>query len=132
VQHKYIITQKEYIILEFNHGKAKFSYGGVKMAEFRAYVKDNEVMYDGLDDKVEMFSQFLDEMEEATDATSCECSGNDKVKDVVQSYFPDYADEIMDMFEDNGGYCDCEIGSNLMNQNSIIKKLGRYMDMQEI
>ena len=102
------------------------------MAEFRAYIKDDEVMFEGPDDKIELFTQFLDEMEEATDITLCDCKSTDKARAVVENYFPDYVDEIMDIFEDNGGYCDCEVGVSVLTQNSIIRKLGRYMDMQEI
>lgn len=101
------------------------------MADFKASIKDGEIVFDGIEEKVEMFSQFLEEMEEATDASACDCKSNDKVRSVVEKYFPDYSDEIMDLFEDNYGYCDCEIGGSLMTQNSIVKKLGRYMDMQE-
>lgn len=102
------------------------------MAEFRAYMKDNEIMIEGPDDKIELFSQFLDEMDEAVDAALCDCKSNDKVREVVSSYFPDYVEEIMELFEDNDGYCDCGVGVGAMTQNSIVKKLGRYMDMQEI
>lgn len=102
------------------------------MSEFRAYIKEDEIMLEGMDEKIELFTQFLDEMEEATDISLCECKSNDKVREVVASYFPDYVDEIMEMFEENSGYCDCEIGVSVMTQNSIIKKLGRYMDMQDI
>lgn len=102
------------------------------MSEFRAYIKDDEIMLEGSDDKIELFSQFLDEMEEATDISLCDCKSNDKVREVVANYFPDYVDEVMELFEDNNGYCDCEVGVSAMTQNSVIKKLGRYMDMQEI
>lgn len=102
------------------------------MSEFRAYIKDDEIMLEGTDEKIELFTQFLDEMDEATDASLCECKSNDKVRDVVVSYFPDYADDIMDLFEDNGGYCDCEIGVSAMTQNTVIRKLGKYMDAQDI
>lgn len=102
------------------------------MAEFRAYIRDGEILFDGPDDKVEMFTQFLDEMEEATDTSMCDCKSNDKVRGVVEKYFPDYLDEIMSLFEDNYGYCDCEIGTGAMTRNSVAKKLGQYMDMQEI
>jgi hypothetical protein len=102
------------------------------MAEFRAFIRDDEIMVEGPDEKIDMFTQFLDEMEEATDISLCDCKSNEKVRDVVNSYFPEYADDIMEMFEDNGGYCDCEIGVSVMTQNSIVKKLGRFMDMQDI
>lgn len=102
------------------------------MADFKAYIKDGEIIFDGPDDKVDMFAQFIEEIEEATDASACDCSSNDKVREVVEKYFPDYADDIMEMFEDNYGYCNCEIGSTLMTQNSIIKKMGRFMNNQEI
>ena len=102
------------------------------MSEFKAYIRDNEIMLEGVDDKIELFSQFLDDMDEVTDASSCECKSNDKVRKVVESYFPDYVDEIMELFEDSDGYCNCEIGTNAMSKNSVIKKLGRYMDIQDI
>lgn len=102
------------------------------MGEFRAYIKDDEIMCDGPDDKVDIFTQFLDEMEEATDITLCDCKSAEKVREVVEDYFPDYVDEIMEMFEENGGYCDCEIGISSMSQGSVVRKLGRFMDMQEI
>ena len=102
------------------------------MSEFRAYIKDDEIMLEGPEEKIELFTQFLEEMEEATDITLCDCKSNDKVRDVVASYFPDYVEEIMELFEENDGYCDCEIGVNVMTQNNVVKKLGRYMDMQEI
>lgn len=102
------------------------------MSEFKAYIKDDEIMLEGPDEKIEVFTQFMDEMEEATDMSLCDCKSNDKARDVVASYFPDYVDEIMAMFEDNGGYCDCEIGVSVITLNSVIKKLGRYMDMQDI
>jgi hypothetical protein len=102
------------------------------MAEFKAYIRDDEIVTEGPDEKVDAFTQFLDEMDEAVDITLCDCRGNDKVREVVENYFPDYADEIMEILEDNGGYCDCEVGVSAMKQNSVIKKLGRYMDMQEL
>lgn len=102
------------------------------MSEFKAYIKDDEIMFDGPDEKVELFSQFLDEMGEATDISLCECRSNDRVREVIENYFPDYKDEIMEMFEDNGGYCDCEIGVSVLTQNNVVKKLGHYMDMQDI
>lgn len=102
------------------------------MAEFKAYIRDEEITYDGPDEKIELFSQFLEEMEEATDITTCDCKSNDKVRDVVANYFPDYVDEIMEVFEDNGGYCDCEVGVSAMAQNSVVRKLGRYMDSLDV
>ncbi|KPU42841.1 hypothetical protein OXPF_36050 [Oxobacter pfennigii] len=102
------------------------------MADFKAYIKDEEIMFDGPEDKIETFSQFLEEMEDATDTAACDCTSNDKVRQVIESYFPDYVDEIMELLEDNDGVCDCEIGSSSMAQNSVIKKLGHYMDIQEL
>lgn len=102
------------------------------MGEFKAYIRDDEIICDGPDDKVDVFNQFLDEMAEATDISLCDCKSTEKVREVIEDYFPDYVDEIMEMFEENGGYCDCEIGISAMGQNSVVKKLGRYMDMQEV
>jgi frataxin-like iron-binding protein CyaY len=102
------------------------------MSEFKAYIRNDEIMLEGADDKIELFSQFLDDMDEATDASSCDCRSNDKVRAVVENYFPDYVDEVMELFEDNDGYCNCEIGTNVMSMNSVIRKLGRFMDMQDI
>lgn len=102
------------------------------MAGFKAYLKDDEIMLEGPDEKIEFFGEFLDDMEEATDASSCECKSADRVRAVVEKYFPDYADEIMELFEDNDGYCDCEIGANAMAKGSVIKKLGHFMDIQEV
>jgi hypothetical protein len=102
------------------------------MAEFRAFIKDEEIMCEGLDEKIELFTQFIDEMEGATEISLCDCQSNDKVKEVVENYFPDYVEEIMEIFEDNGGYCDCEVGVSALTQNSVIKKLGKYMDMIEL
>lgn len=111
---------------------AVYILGGSYMSEFKAFIKDDEIMCEGSDEKVEAFTQFLDEMEEATDITLCDCKSTDKVREVIESYFPDYIDEIMEMFEENGGYCDCEIGVSVMTQSSIVRKLGRYMDMQDM
>lgn len=102
------------------------------MSEFKAYIRDDEIMLEGSEEKIELFTQFLDEMEEATDASLCDCKSNDRVREVVAGYFPDFTEDIMDIFEDSGGYCNCEIGLNVMTQNSVIKKLGKFMDMQEI
>lgn len=102
------------------------------MSEFRAFIRDDDIMLEGPDEKIEFFSQFLDEMEEATDSSLCDCKSNDRVKSVVSNYFPDYVEEIMELFEDNDGFCDCEVGVSAMSQSNVIKKLGRYMDSQEI
>lgn len=101
------------------------------MGDFKAYIRDDEIMCDGSDEKVELFNEFLEEMQEATDMALCDCKSSDKVREVVKNYFPDYEDDIMEMFEDNGGTCDCEIGVSVLIQNSVIRKLGRYMDMQD-
>jgi len=102
------------------------------LADFKAYVKDEEIVYDGPDEKVEIFTQFLEEMEEATDALTCDCISNNRVRSVAAKFFPEYEDDIMALFESYGGYCDCYIGTNLMSKNSVIKKLGYFMDVQEI
>lgn len=122
------------VLQVYNYCKGIIQYlsGGEYMAEFKAFIKDEEVIYDGPDEKVELFSQFLDEMDDATDSSKCDCSSNDRVRGVIESYFPDYVDEIMELFEDNGGYCDCGIGANVLTLNSTIKKLGHYMDIQDI
>ncbi|HBM80495.1 MAG: hypothetical protein QME45_08055 [Clostridiales bacterium] len=102
------------------------------MPQFKAYIKNGEIMLEGADEKIDYFTQFLDEMDEACDEAFCDCNSNDKAREVVEKYLPEYEDEIMALFEDNGGYCDCEVGKNAMAKNIVIKKLGHFMDLQDV